>query len=100
MRKADYDEAKVLGAFPFCDDATETELTCLVDDCKNSIGNILFFNRLIRKRKGKSIYPDKGMYWLYGSIVISGFRPKAVYRVSVRAWEKLRLLREKRRLCR
>ena len=100
MYKPDYDEAKTLGAFPFCDDATETELTCLAEDCKNSIGNILFFNRLNRKRKGMSIYPDKGMYWLYGSIVLSEGRPKALYRVSVRAWEKLRLLREKRRLCR
>lgn len=100
MYKPDADEAKALGAFPFCDDATETELTCLADECKNSIDNILFFNRLDRKRKGMSIYPDKGMYWLYGSIVLSGCRPKAVYRVSVRAWEKLRLLREKRRLCR
>ncbi len=100
MYKPDCDEAKALGAFPFCDDATETELTFLADDCKNSIGNILFVNRLIRKRKGKSIYPDKGMYWLYGSIVLTDCRPKAVYRVSVRAWEKLRLLREKRRLCR
>ena len=55
---------------------------------------------LIRKKKGKSIYPDKYIYWLYGSIVLTGCKPAWVYRLSVREWERLRLLRERRKLCR
>ena len=100
MYKPDEDEARTLGAFPFCDDATENEMSPLADNCGKSIKNILFVNRMFRKRKGLSIYPDKGMYWLYGSIILTDCRPKAVYRVSVRVWEKLRLIREKRRVCR
>ena len=67
---------------------------------KGSISNILLPVRIIRKKKGKSIYPDKYIYWLYGSIVLTGCKPAWVYRLSVREWERLRLLRERKKLCR
>ncbi len=100
MYKPDREEAEIFGAFPFCDDATEISVQPIACYCGKSIGNILFLRRISRKRKGRSIYPDKGMFWLYGSIILSGCKPAWVYRNSVRLWEKLRLLREKRKLCR
>ena len=100
MYKPDKQEAKILGEFPFCDDVTEIRTQPLACDCGGSIKNILFINRILRKRKGLSIYPESGMYWLYGSIVLTGCKPAQVYRISVRLWEKLRLIKEKRKLCR
>lgn len=100
MYKPDKQEAKILGEFPFCDDVTEIRTQPLACDCGGSIKNILFINRIFRKRKGLSIYPESGMYWLYGSIVLTGCKPAQVYRISVRLWEKLRLIKEKRKLCR
>ena len=100
MYKPDREEAEIFGAFPFCDDATEISVQPIACDSGKSIGNVLFLNRISRKRKGQSIYPDKGMFWLYGSIILSGCKLVWVYRYSVRLWEKLRLLREKRKLCR
>lgn len=100
MYKPDMQEAKILGEFPFCDDVTEIRTQPLACDCGGSIKNILFINRILRKRKGLSIYPESGMYWLYGSIVLTGCKPARVYRMSVRLWEKLRLIKEKRKICR
>ena len=100
MYKPDKQEAEILGAFPFSDDVTEAKIQCLAGNCKGSISNILLPVRIIRKKKGKSIYPDKYIYWLYGSIVLTGCKPAWVYRLSVREWERLRLLRERRKLCR
>lgn len=100
MYKPDREEAEIFGAFPFCDDATEITVQPLACDSGKSIRNVLFLKRILRKRKGQSIYPDKGMFWLYGSVIFSACKPAWVYRISVRLWEKLRLLREKRKLCR
>lgn len=100
MYKPDAEEAATLGSFPFCDDATEISTQPIACDCGKSIKNILFIRRIFRKKNGTGIYPDKGMYWLYGSIVLTNCKPQLVYRSSVRLWEKLRLLREKRKLCR
>lgn len=100
MYKPDKQEAEILGAFPFSDDVTEAKIQRLAGNCKGSISNILLPVRIIRKKKGKSIYPDKYIYWLYGSIVLTGCKPAWVYRLSVREWERLRLLRERRKLCR
>lgn len=100
MYKPDMEEAEIYGAFPFCDDATEISVQPLACDSGKSIRNILFLNRISRKRKGQSIYPDKGMFWLYGSIRLTGCKPAWVYRSSVRIWEKLRLIKEKRKQCR
>ena len=100
MFKPDMEEAEIYGAFPFCDDATEISVQPLACDSGKSIRNILFLNRISRKRKGQSIYPDKGMFWLYGSIRLTGCKPAWVYRSSVRIWEKLRLIKEKRKQCR
>lgn len=100
MYKPDKQEAEILGAFPFSDDVTEAKIQRLAGNCKGSISNILLPVRIIRKKKGKSIYPDKYIYWLYGSIVLTGCKPAWVYRLSVREWERLRLLRERKKLCR
>lgn len=100
MYKPDKQEAEILGAFPFSDDVTEEKIQRLAGNCKGSISNILLPVRIIRKKKGKSIYPDKYIYWLYGSIVLTGCKPAWVYRLSVREWERLRLLRERKKLCR
>lgn len=100
MYKPDKEEAEIYGAFPFCDDATEISVQPLACDSGKSIRNILFLNRISRKRKGQSIYPDKGMFWLYGSMRLTGCKPVWVYRSSVRIWEKLRLIKEKRKQCR
>lgn len=100
MYKPDYDEAEIIGAFPFCDDATELYVTPLAEKCdKKSLKRLLFPIRMLNKVRGRSIYPDKGVYWLYGTIVLSDVRPKFFYRISVRMWEKLRLLKEKRNIC-
>lgn len=100
MYKPDKEEAEIYGAFPFCDDATEISVQPLACDCGKSISNILFWSRVLRKRKGQSIYPDKGMFWLYGSIRLTQCKPAWVYRNSVRIWEKLRMIKEKRKQCR
>ena len=100
MYKPDKQEAEILGAFPFSDDVTEAKIQRLAGNCVDSISNILLLNRIIRKKKGKSIYPDKYIYWLYGSIVLTNCKPLWVYRLSVREWERLRLLREKKKSCR
>lgn len=100
MYKPDKEEAEIYGAFPFCDDATEISVQPLACDCGKSIDNILFLNRVLRKRKGQSIYPDKGMFWLYGSIRLTQCKPAWIYRNGVRIWEKLRLIKEKRKQCR
>lgn len=100
MYKPDKEEAEIYGAFPFCDDATEISVQPLACDCGKSISNILFWNRVLRKRKGQSIYPDKGMFWLYGSIRLTQCKPAWIYRNGVRIWEKLRLIKEKRKQCR
>lgn len=100
MYKPDREEAEIFGAFPFCDDATEISVQPLACDSGKSINNILFLNRILRKRKGLSIYPDKGMFWLYGSIRLTECKPAWVYKNSVRLWEKLRLIKEKRKKCR
>lgn len=100
MYKPDKKEAEIYGAFPFCDDATEISVQPLACDCGKSISNILFWSRVLRKRKGQSIYPDKGMFWLYGSIRLTQCKPAWIYRNGVRIWEKLRLIKEKRKQCR
>lgn len=100
MYKPDMEEAEIYGVFPFCDDATEISVQPLACDSGKSINNILFLNRILRKRKGQSIYPERGMFWLYGSIRLTGCNPAWVYRNSVRIWEKLRLIKEKRKQCR
>lgn len=100
MYKPDKEEVEIYGAFPFCDDATEISVQPLACDCGKSIDNILFLNRVLRKRKGQSIYPDKGMFWLYGSIRLTQCKPAWIYRNGVRIWEKLRLIKEKRKQCR
>lgn len=100
MYKPDKQEAEILGSFPFSDDVTEAKIQHLAGNCGKSISNILLLNRILRKKKGKSIYPDKYIYWLYGSIVLTDCKPLWVYRLSVREWERLRLLREKRKSCR
>lgn len=100
MYKPDKEEAEIYGAFPFCDDATEISVQPLACDSGKSIRNILFLNRISRKRKGQSIYPDKGMFWLYGSISLTQCKPAWIYRNGVRIWEKLRLIKEKRKQCR
>lgn len=100
MYKPDKEEAEIYGAFPFCDDATEISVQPLACDCGKSIDNILFWSRVLRKRKGQSIYPDKGMFWLYGSIRLTQCKPAWIYRNGVRIWEKLRLIKEKRKQCR
>lgn len=100
MYKPDKEEAEIYGAFPFCDDATEISVQPLACDCGKSISNILFWSRVLRKRKGQSIYPDKGMFWLYGSIRLTQCKPAWIYRNGVRIWEKLRLIKEKRKQCR
>ena len=101
MYKPQKDEAEIIGAFPFCDDATELYVTPLAEKCdKKSLKRLLFPIRMLNKIKGKNIYPDKGVYWLYGTIALSDVRPKAFYRLSVRLWEKLRLVKEKRNICR
>lgn len=100
MYKPDKEEAEIYGVFPFCDDATEISVQPLACDCGKSIDNILFLNRVLRKRKGQSIYPDKGMFWLYGSIRLTQCKPAWIYRNDVRIWEKLRLIKEKRKQCR
>lgn len=100
MYRPDMEEAEIFGAFPFCDDATEISVQPLACDSGKSINNILFLNRILRKRKGLSIYPYKGLFWLYGSIRLTGCNPAWVYRNSVRIWEKLRLIKEKRKQCR
>ncbi len=101
MYKPEKDEAEIIGAFPFCDDATELYVTPLAEKCdKKSLKRLLFPIRMLNKVKGRSIYPDKGVYWLYATIVLSDVRPKVFYRMSVRLWEKLRLVKEKRNICR
>ncbi len=100
MYKPDKEEAEIYGTFPFCDDATEISVQPLACDCGKSISNILLLNRILRKRKGQSIYPDSGMFWLYGSIRLTRCKPMWVYGSSVRIWEKLRLIKEKRKQCR
>lgn len=101
MYKPEKDEAEIIGAFPFCDDATELYVTPLAEKCdKKSLKRLLFPIRMLNKMRGRSIYPDKGVYWLYATIVLSDVRPKAFYRLSVRLWEKLRLVKEKRNICR
>lgn len=100
MYKPDKQESEILGSFPFSDDVTEAKIQCLAGNCGDSISNILLLNRIIRKKKEKSIYPDKYIYWLYGSIVLTNRKPLWVYRLSVREWERLRLLREKKKSCR
>ena len=101
MYKPKKDEAQIIGAFPFCDDATELYITPLAEKCdKKSLTRLLFPIRMLNKIKGRSIYPDKGVYWLYGTITLSDARPKVFYRMSVRLWEKLRLMKEKRNICR
>ena len=100
MYKPDKEEAEIYGAFPFCDDATEISVQPLACDSGKSINNILFLKRILRKRKGRSIYPEKGMFWLYGSIQLTECKPAWVYTNSVRLWEKLRLIKEKRKQCR
>ena len=62
--------------------------------------NFSFLEKRSNIKKGKSIYPDKYIYWLYGSIVLKGCKTAWVYRLSVREWERLRLLRERKKLCR
>lgn len=100
MYKPCADEAAVVGAFPFCDDATELYITPLAEMCgKKSLRRLLFPVRMLNKMRGRSIYPDKGVYWLYGTIALSDCRPRIFYRLSVRLWEKLRLLKEKRNIC-
>ncbi len=100
MYKPDKDEAEIIGAFPFCDDATELYVTPLAEKCdKKSLKRLLFPVRMLNKMKGRNIYPDKGVYWLYGTIALSDAGPKVFYRMSVRMWEKLRLLKEKRNIC-
>lgn len=101
MYKPEKDEAEIIGAFPFCDDATELYVTPLAEKCdKKSLKRLLFPIRMLNKMRGRSIYPDKGVYWLYATIVLSDVRPKVFYRLSVRLWEKLRLVKEKRNICR
>ena len=101
MYKPTYDEARALSAFTFCDDATEKDLEPIAEPCdKDSLKSLLFIRRMLNRAKGASIYPDKGLYWLYGTIALSDIKCKAIYRYSVRMWEKLRLLREKRSVCR
>lgn len=100
MYKPDKNEAEAIGSFPFCDDATELYVTPLAEKCdKKSLKRLLFPVRTLNKIKGRNIYPDKGVYWLYGTISLSDVRPKAFYRLSVRIWEKLRLLKEKKNIC-
>lgn len=100
MYKPQKDEAEIIGAFPFCDDATELYVTPLAEKCdKKSLKRLLFPIRMLNKIKGKNIYPDKGVYWLYGTIALSDVKPKVFYRLSVRLWEKLRLVKEKRNIC-
>lgn len=100
MYKPEKDEAEIIGAFPFCDDATELYVTPLAEKCdKKSLKRLLFPIRMLNKIKGRNIYPDKGVYWLYGTIALSDVRPKVLYRLSVRLWEKLRLVKEKRNIC-
>lgn len=97
MYKPDRDEAETMGCFPFCDDATEQALEPLAEKCDTkSLKGILFINRFINRAKGRSVYPSKGVYWLYGTIVLSDCKPKWAYRLSVRMWEKVRLLAEKK----
>ncbi len=97
MYKPCHDEAEILGAFPFCDDATELNITPLAEKCgSSSLKPLLFPIRLMNKAKGKSIYPEKGIFWLYGTIALSDSGAKWMYRISVRLWEMLRLLRDNR----
>ncbi len=101
MYKPAADEVKALSEFMFCDDSTEKILEPLAEKCeKDSLKSLLIWRRIINRIRGRQIYPDKGLYWLYGTIELSDVRFKGVYRLSVRCWEKLRLLREKRTICR
>lgn len=100
MYKPDKQEAEILGAFPFSDDVTEAKFSALRETVKAVFRIFFCLSELSERKKGKSIYPDKYIYWLYGSIVLTGCKPTWVYRLSVREWERLRLLRERRKLCR
>ncbi len=97
MYKPCYEEAEALGAFPFCDDATELNITPVAEKCDSrNLKPLIFPVRLLNKAKGRSIYPEKGVFWLYGTIALSNSRAKWMYRISVRLWEKLRLIRDNR----
>ncbi len=91
------EEAEAFSVFSFCDDSTEKNLEPIAEKCdKQSLKSLLFVRRMLNRLSGGNIYPDKGVYWLYGTIALSDVKPKCLYRLSVRLWEKLRLLREKR----
>lgn len=88
-------EAEAFAAFPFCDDVTESYSDTLVrHDCRSILREYMLPNRILRKLKGKK--PSAELFWIYGTLAVSGMPLQSLCRPALRLWDVLRCIADQR----
>ncbi len=96
MYRPDREEALAFQAFHFCDDVTEAYSDTLVrENSEQILREHQFLHRVFRRLRGKK--PSRELFWIYGTLAVSALPCKAPRRLSLRAWDILRCMINKRR---
>lgn len=89
-------EAEAFGSFPFCDDVTESYTDTLVrHDEAAVVREHLFLRRMLKKIRGKK--PSRELFWVYGTLAVSGLHCLPQRRLSLRSWDVVRCILDGRK---
>ncbi len=96
MYRPTAEEAEAFGAFPFCDDVTESYSDTLVrHNCRPVLRQHMPLTRILRKLRGKK--PETELFWIYGTLAVSGLPLQVLRRPALRFWDILRCILDKRK---
>lgn len=89
-------EAEAYAVFTFCDDVTESYAEPLVQhDCLTALREHMPLRRILRRRRG--LKPSTELYWVYGTLAVSGLRMQAARRFLLRLWDIARTILDQRK---
>ncbi|MBQ7004231.1 MAG: hypothetical protein IJN57_09770 [Oscillospiraceae bacterium] len=96
MYRPDKNEAEAFSCFTFCDDVTESYSDSLVRHSEAAvIKEHLFLRRMAKKLRGQK--PSRELFWVYGSLAVSGLHFLPLRRFSLRFWDVIRCILDGRK---
>lgn len=94
MYRPSAEEAAAYAVFTFCDDVTESYADSLVQyNCTRALHEHMPLTRIYRKLRGHK--PTQELYWIYGTLAVSGLPLQALRRPALRLWDVLRCVLNK-----
>ncbi len=97
MYRPDRTEAEAFGCFTFCDDVTEAYSDTLIRHDESAVlREHLFFRRMTKKLRGQK--PSRELFWVYGTLAVSGMHCLPLRRFSLRLWDVVRCILDRNKI--